>query len=75
MIHQTVLPFKLEVTRDTIASHAGLALLGGFCVGSLPQPPTQKSVWQVQGRARCRVVGLSGLLNEAAIAAKNLKMV
>jgi len=33
MIHQTVLPFKLEVTRDTITSHAGLALLGEFCVG------------------------------------------
>ena len=33
MIHQTVLPFKLEVTRDTITSHAGLALFGEFCVG------------------------------------------
>ena len=33
MIHQTVLPFKLEVTRDTITAHAGLALLGEFCVG------------------------------------------
>jgi Transposase DDE domain group 1 len=33
MIQQTVLPFKLEVTRDTITSHAGLALLGEFCVG------------------------------------------
>jgi hypothetical protein len=33
MIHQKVLPFKLEVTRDTITSHAGLALLGEFCVG------------------------------------------
>ncbi len=33
MIRQTVLPFKLEVTRDTITSHAGLALLGEFCVG------------------------------------------
>jgi len=33
MIHQTVLPYKLEVTRDTITSHAGLALLGEFCVG------------------------------------------
>ena len=47
MIHQTVLPFKLEITRDTITSHAGLALLGEFCVGldflrvidrSLPKP-------------------------------------
>ena len=47
MIHQTVLPFKLEITRDTITSHAGLALLGEFCVGldflrvidrSLPEP-------------------------------------
>ena len=33
MIRQTVLPFKLEITRDTITSHAGLALLGEFCVG------------------------------------------
>jgi len=47
MIQQTVLPFKLEITRDTITSHAGLALLGEFCVGldflrvidrSLPKP-------------------------------------
>jgi len=33
MIHQTVLPFKLEVTRDTITSHAGLVLFGEFCIG------------------------------------------
>ena len=33
MIQQTVLPFKLEITRDTITSHAGLALFGEFCVG------------------------------------------
>ena len=33
MIRQTVLPFKLEKTNDTITSHAGLALLGEFCVG------------------------------------------
>jgi hypothetical protein len=33
MIHQTILPFKLEVSRDTITSHAGLALLGEFCIG------------------------------------------
>lgn len=33
MIRQTVLPFKLEKTKDTITSHAGLALLGEFCVG------------------------------------------
>ena len=33
MIRQTVLPFKLEITKDTITSHAGLALLGEFCVG------------------------------------------
>jgi len=33
MIPQTVLPFKLEVTRDTITPHAGSALLGEFCVG------------------------------------------
>jgi len=47
MIHQTVLPYKLEITRDTITSHAGLALLGEFCAGldflrvidrSLPKP-------------------------------------
>jgi hypothetical protein len=33
MIQQTVLPFKLEITKDTLTSHAGLALLGEFCVG------------------------------------------
>ena len=33
MIRQTVLAFKLETTQDTITSHAGLALLGEFCVG------------------------------------------
>lgn len=33
MIKQTVLPFKLEMTRDMITSHAGLALLGEFAVG------------------------------------------
>ena len=33
MIRQTVLPFKLEITRDTITSHAGLSFLGEFCVG------------------------------------------
>lgn len=34
MIKQTVLPFKLEETDDLITSHAGLALLGEFAVGS-----------------------------------------
>ncbi len=47
MIKQTVLPFKLETTKDLITSHAGLALLGEFAVGlglnkaldrSLPDP-------------------------------------
>ena len=33
MIEQTVLPFKLETTRDMITPHAGLALLGEFAVG------------------------------------------
>jgi hypothetical protein len=33
MVRQTVLPFKLEKTKDTITSHAGLCLLGEFCVG------------------------------------------
>lgn len=33
MIRQTVLPFKLEISKDTLTSHAGLALLGEFCVG------------------------------------------
>jgi hypothetical protein len=33
MIKQTVLPFKLEITRDLITSHAGLGLLGEFAVG------------------------------------------
>jgi hypothetical protein len=33
MIKQTVLPFKLEMTRDMITAHAGLALMGEFAVG------------------------------------------
>jgi hypothetical protein len=33
MINQTVLPFKLETTKDMITPHAGLALLGEFAVG------------------------------------------
>jgi hypothetical protein len=38
MIKQTVLPFKLEDTRDLITSQAGLSLLGEFAVGlGLPQ--------------------------------------
>jgi hypothetical protein len=28
-----VLPFKVEITKDTIASHAGLALVGEFAIG------------------------------------------
>jgi len=30
MIQQNVLPFKVEITKDTITPHAGLALLGEF---------------------------------------------
>ena len=33
MIRQTILPFKLEITKDLITSHAGLGLLGEFAVG------------------------------------------
>jgi len=33
MIKQTVLPFKVEITKDTITAHAGLALVGEFAVG------------------------------------------
>jgi hypothetical protein len=33
MIRQTMLPFKLEVTRDLITPHADLTLLGKFYVG------------------------------------------
>jgi len=33
MIRQTILPFKVEMTRDMITPHAGLALLGEFAVG------------------------------------------
>jgi len=33
MIRQTVLPFKVEMTRDMITPHAGLALLGEFALG------------------------------------------
>ena len=47
MINQSVLPFKLEETKDLITAHAGLALLGEFTVGlglleeldkALPEP-------------------------------------
>lgn len=47
MIRQTVLPFKIDLTRDMITPHAGLALLGEFTIGlgvlssvdrSLPKP-------------------------------------
>ena len=33
MIRQTILPFKVEMTRDLITPYAGLALLGEFAVG------------------------------------------
>jgi hypothetical protein len=33
MIEQTVLPFKLEQTKDLITAHAGLVLLGEFAIG------------------------------------------
>lgn len=33
MIEQTVLPFKLEATQDSITPHAGLALFGEFLSG------------------------------------------
>lgn len=34
MIRQTVLPFKVEKTQDTIMAHSGLALFGEFTIGS-----------------------------------------
>jgi hypothetical protein len=33
MIHQTILPFKLEVTKDTQTSNSGLILFGEFVYG------------------------------------------
>ena len=33
MIRQRILPFKIEMTNDTITPHAGLALFGEFAVG------------------------------------------
>ena len=33
MIRQRILPFKLEITKDMITSHAGLSLFGEFVVG------------------------------------------
>ena len=33
MVQQTVLPFKLEMTKDIITAHAGLGLLGEFAAG------------------------------------------
>jgi len=38
MIAQTVLPFKLEITKDEVTPHAGLAVFGEFCHAmGLPQ--------------------------------------
>lgn len=34
MIRQRILPFKLEITKDMITSHAGLSLFGEFTVGT-----------------------------------------
>jgi len=34
MIRQTVLPFKVEKTDDTITAHGGFAVMGEFAVGS-----------------------------------------
>lgn len=34
MILQRILPFKLEITKDMITSHAGLSLFGEFTVGT-----------------------------------------
>lgn len=33
MIRQKILPFKLEITKDIITSHAGLGIFGEFVVG------------------------------------------
>ena len=33
MIRQTILPFKVKMTRDLITPYAGLALLGEFAAG------------------------------------------
>jgi len=33
MIRQSILPFKLEMTKDIITAHAGLALIGEFAIG------------------------------------------
>jgi hypothetical protein len=33
MIRQTILPFKIDLPRDIITPHAGLALVGEFAVG------------------------------------------
>ena len=36
MIRQTVLPFKVEKTQDTITPHGGLSLIGEFAIGVNP---------------------------------------
>jgi len=33
MIHQKILPFKTEITDETLTSHAGLILFGEFVHG------------------------------------------
>ena len=40
MLTQGVLPFKLEVTDETITPHAGLAIFGELCARSVCLEPS-----------------------------------
>lgn len=54
MLLQTVLPFKLDSTDETLTAHSGLALFGEYCQGlglaqwldqALPTPGSGAGYW------------------------------
>ena len=79
MIQQTVLPFKLEQTKDLITSQAGLALLGEFAIGlglaqaldkSMPVPGSGAG-----NRASEHVVPLMLMLNGGGRSLEDLRQI
>ena len=79
MIDQTVLPFKLETTKDLITAHAGLALLGEFAIGLRLREALDKSL-AVPGsgagyRASEHVLPLILLLNGGGRSLEDLRQI
>jgi len=79
MINQTVLPFKLETTKDLITAHAGLALLGEFAIGLRLREALDKSL-AVPGsgagyRASEHVLPLILLLNGGGRSLEDLRQI